>query len=62
MRRRLPDLAPFGHAVAIRGGPLSGVKRTSQLRPPTSEFDPHRASERSAAEPGSSDDKTPPPS
>src|SRR5450755_3706845 len=31
-------MAPFRHAVAVRGSPLSGVKRTSRLRPPTSEF------------------------
>jgi hypothetical protein len=36
----MPLLALFGHAVAVGGGPLSGVKPTSRLRPPTSEFDP----------------------
>src|SRR5450759_1117919 len=37
---RLPKLALLRHAVVVRGGPLSGVKQTSRLRPPTSEFDP----------------------
>jgi hypothetical protein len=41
-RRPFPFLALFRHAVLGRGGPSSGVKQTSQLRPPTSAFDPHR--------------------
>src|SRR5271169_4026790 len=33
-------VAPFGHAAMSELSLLSGVNRTSQLRPPTSEFDP----------------------
>src|ERR1035438_193479 len=35
-----PEVAPFGHAAMSELSLLSGVNRTSRLRPPTSEFDP----------------------
>jgi hypothetical protein len=40
--------APFGHAAMSELSLLSGVNRTSRLRPLTSEFDPTQTSSRSA--------------
>src|ERR1700692_2367492 len=41
--RAHPRLYPFGHAAMSEMSLLSGVNRTSRLRPATSEFDPTSA-------------------